>query len=155
MRQQERACIFCGKIYKYCGHCGAFPSNETWRYLAHDETCLKISRIWNAFRDKLISKEEAKKQLMECKPNIDDVLKNSSDTAKKIQAIFKVQEENLNEEKDKDEYAAKTEGENSVKMSVEKPVIKDENEEKNEPVVISNQAKQSFKSFNNKHNNKK
>lgn len=93
-----RKCMMCGKKYEWCINCGDRHPEETWRYLYHDENCMKISNIWYAYRGKEISKEEAKKQMDKYQDNINDILKNDSIPAMEIRDIYGVKEEKVDVE---------------------------------------------------------
>ena len=97
-KKYERHCMMCGKLYEYCSHCNDFNPNEMWKYLYHDEKCQSIGHIWYAYRGNEITKEEAKEQMSQYKPNIDEVLKYTSIAAKEIRDIFGIVEEEKTEE---------------------------------------------------------
>ena len=59
---------------------------------------MAIANIWYAYRGNEISKEEAKEQMSQYKPNIDEVLKYTSIAAKEIRDIFGVVEEEKTED---------------------------------------------------------
>lgn len=91
---KERACMICGRHYKFCHHCKEFEQEPKWKYLYHDEKCKQIGDIWYAYRGGEISKENAKKALSKLKPNIDDALKYTGTIASnEIRDIFDVGEE--------------------------------------------------------------
>jgi len=126
----ERRCMMCGTEYKYCSHCNNYDPKETWKYLYHDEKCLAISNIWYKYRGNEITKEEARAQMSEYKPNIDNVLKYTSIAANEIREIFDIKEEEpVTEEKQVEE------------QKVEEQKVEVQQEPKQEPK----------KQFNNKH----
>lgn len=92
MDNKDRICFICGKEYRWCPNCREYDSNETYKYLFHDEKCAEISKIWYAYRGDEISKEEAKRRMSKIKPNIDDALLYTSVAANEIKEIFKVEE---------------------------------------------------------------
>lgn len=89
----ERKCMMCGQNYKFCSHCNDFDPTESWKYLYHDKKCMDIANIWYAYRGKEISKDVAKEQMSQIKPNIDEVLKYDSLAAKEIKEIFDIKAE--------------------------------------------------------------
>lgn len=97
-KRYERHCLCCGRVYEYCSHCNDFDPTESWKYLYHDKNCMAIANIWYAYRGNEISKEEAKEQMSQYKPNIDEVLKYTSIAAKEIRDIFGVVEEEKTED---------------------------------------------------------
>ena len=97
-KRYERHCLCCGKTYTYCSHCNDFDPTESWKYLYHDKNCMAIANIWYAYRGNEISKEEAKEQMSQYKPNIDEVLKYTSIAAKEIRDIFGIVEEEKTED---------------------------------------------------------
>ena len=120
----------CGTEYKYCSHCNDYNAKDTWKYLYHDEKCKAIANIWYAYRGNEITKEEAKAQMLEYKPNIDNVLKYTSIAANEIREIFDIKEEEpVTEEKQVEEQ----------KVEEQKAEVQQEPEQETK------------KQFNNKH----
>lgn len=92
--KQERQCICCGQVYKFCTHCHDFDPTELWRYLYHDEICMKINEIRRAYLGKEISKEDARKQMEKLVPNINIVLESNSAISETVKEIFDIKKEN-------------------------------------------------------------
>lgn len=103
--RDARICVACGEKYSYCPHCRGSKPEDQWKYVYHDEKCMKIVDIFHLYRGNQLSKEEARSQMESIKPNIDNVLKNNSLTATEIKKIFDIEEKS--EETDKVENELK------------------------------------------------
>lgn len=123
----ERNCMMCGTEYKYCSHCDEYNSNETWRYLYHDENCKAIGEIWYAYRGNEITKEQAKEKMGEYPENIAKILKHHSIAANEIRDIFGVKLEEPEEEAEEkiEEKSEEKKVEEPVKIQP-KHVVKDQ-----------------------------
>lgn len=135
----ERTCMICGDQYKYCPTCKEYNPNEPWRMLFHDEDCLKISKIWYAYRGREITKEQAKNRMGKYPDRLQKIFTNDSIAAKEIKDIFDIVEKKVEEQVK--EQAAET-------VEETKPV----EEAKPVEAPVSVGAKQSFKGndFKNK-----
>lgn len=58
-----RTCLVCGAKYKYCNSCGDYNPTETWRFLAHDNVCYDIYKIWHTYHSGELTQEEFKEKL--------------------------------------------------------------------------------------------
>lgn len=58
-----RVCMVDRKEYKYCPDCAEYNPKETWRFLFCSEDCYAIYRVYEAYRDKKMTAEEAQKEL--------------------------------------------------------------------------------------------
>lgn len=86
---KERTCFICGLHYHWCSSCHDFDPEESWKYLFHDKDCLKISRIWYAYRGNEISKEEAKREIEKFpKDLLNNIMTHTSVAAEEIQKIL-------------------------------------------------------------------
>ena len=86
--KHKRVCQMCGAEYSYCNSCRQHDNEPRWKFLFHEENCLKIYKVVNAYKTNAITIEEAKKQLSSLNLNInivpgfkvtiDEIMKNGS-----------------------------------------------------------------------------
>jgi len=101
MAAKERICLCCGKVYQYCPSCQGYDPNKTWMFLVHDENCLDVYNVWQQYRGKEISKEDAAKVLKAL--NVTDILKSKSPVVPVLKEILDIKDEPKVEEKKEDE----------------------------------------------------
>lgn len=101
MSAKDRICLCCGKVYQYCPSCKDYDPNKTWMFLVHDENCLDVYNVWQQYRGKEISKEDAAKVLKAL--NITDILKSKSPVVPVLKEILDIKDEPKVEEKKEDE----------------------------------------------------
>lgn len=89
---KERICGVCMCHYKYCGNCEDFDPNKTWMYLVHDERCLDVYNIWQQYRGKEMSKEDAAKALKALRVE-DDIIKTKSMVVPVLKEILDIKDE--------------------------------------------------------------
>ena len=100
----ERICGICGTEYRYCAHCNEFNSNETWRYMYHDENCRAIANIYHAYQGNEISKEEAKERMSKYPENLKKIFDyNATVVSKTIRSIFDIPEDEQEKEDKKED----------------------------------------------------
>ena len=89
---KERVCFCCGTHYYYCGNnCKDYDPNKTWMYLVHDEKCLDVYNVWQQYRGKEISKEDAAKVLNVL--DVSDILKSKSPVVPVLKEILDIKDE--------------------------------------------------------------
>ena len=94
----ERTCFVCKTKYQYCAHgCRDYNPNEPWRYLFHDYKCRDIYEIWQQYRGKEITKEQAK-ELLSAFEGIDEIIASNSPVTSEIKEIFDIHEKPVQEE---------------------------------------------------------
>ena len=59
----ERKCLCCGTSYSYCNNCYDFRNYPLWMNSFHNENCKNIFETCTNYNFKLITKEQAKKDL--------------------------------------------------------------------------------------------
>lgn len=59
----ERQCLCCGTSYSYCNNCYDFRNYPLWMNSFHNENCKNIFETCTKYNFKLITKEQAKKDL--------------------------------------------------------------------------------------------
>lgn len=59
----ERQCLCCGTSYSYCNNCYDFRNYPLWMNSFHNENCKNIFETCTNYNFKLITKEQAKKDL--------------------------------------------------------------------------------------------
>jgi hypothetical protein len=91
MAAKERICFCCKTHYKYCPSCKGYDPNETWKFLVHDENCLAVYDIWQAYRSKKMNKDDAAKALSALK--IDYIIKSDSPVVPEIKEILGIVDE--------------------------------------------------------------
>ena len=91
MAAKERICFCCGKKYKYCNTCGDYDPDKTWMFLVHDEKCLDVYNIWQQYRGKEITKEEAAKVLKAL--DVTEILKSNTMVVPILKEILDIKDE--------------------------------------------------------------
>lgn len=91
MAAKERICFCCGKVYQYCPSCKGYDPNKTWMFLVHDENCLDVYNVWQQYRGKEISKEEAAKVLKAL--DITNILASKSPVVPVLKEILDIKDE--------------------------------------------------------------
>ncbi len=69
MVENNKTCIVCGKTYTYCPNCSSYSKYPLWYDLFDGENCYEIYDACASYRDKIITKENAKKKLDKCNIN--------------------------------------------------------------------------------------
>lgn len=64
MGKRNRECYLCGEKYQYCNTCSNDKMKPTWMSEFHSEQCKNIFDICTRFNLNLISKTDAKKELL-------------------------------------------------------------------------------------------
>lgn len=59
----ERQCLCCGTSYSYCNNCYDFRNYPLWMNSFHNENCKNIFETCTNYNFRLITKEQAKKDL--------------------------------------------------------------------------------------------
>lgn len=59
----ERKCLCCGTSYSYCNNCYDFRNYPLWMNSFHNENCKNIFETCTNYNFRLITKEQAKKDL--------------------------------------------------------------------------------------------
>lgn len=91
MAAKERICFCCGKKYKYCNTCGDYDPDKTWMFLVHDEKCLDVYNVWQQYRGKEITKEEAAKVLKAL--DVTEILKSNTMVVPVLKEILDIKDE--------------------------------------------------------------
>ena len=88
MAAKERICFCCKTHYKYCPSCKGYDPNETWKFLVHDENCLAVYDIWQAYRSKKMNKDDAAKALKALK--VDHIIESNSPVVPELKEILDI-----------------------------------------------------------------
>lgn len=67
---KSKECVVCGTKYEYCGNCNGAKKADTWRNNFCSENCRDLFKTASDFAGKLITVEDAKRQLSDINLNI-------------------------------------------------------------------------------------
>lgn len=95
--KNNRNCIICNKSYHYCPTCGADSSKPTWYAIFNNENCHDIYETCVAYRDKVITPEQAYEKIM--KLDISDLESFVDATKAQIKEIIALHKDNNKVEK--------------------------------------------------------
>ena len=84
--RNNKVCIICNKKYHYCPTCRDDANKPSWYAIFDSERCHSIYEICVAYRDKLITVEEAYKNIS--KLDLSDLDKFTDSTKKQINEII-------------------------------------------------------------------
>lgn len=90
MSAKDRTCFCCGKTYQYCPQCKEYDPTETWKFLVHSQKCLDVYNVWQAYRGKEMTKEEAANVLKAL--NVDEILKANTPVVPVLKEILDIKD---------------------------------------------------------------
>ena len=116
MVKNNKTCILCGKVYSFCNRCEEFDHLPRWMAIYCSDNCRKIFSALTEYNAGNITKEQAAAELSKC--DLSDKKHFHPFNQEKIDEIFDVKDEKVNEEKSNEKNSDVTIREN---ITVEKP----------------------------------
>lgn len=116
MVKNNKTCILCGKVYSFCNRCEEFDHLPRWMAIYCSDNCRNIFSTLTEYNAGNITKEQAAVELSKC--DLSDKEHFHHFNQKKIDEIFDVKDEKVNDEKSNVKNSDVTIREN---ITVEKP----------------------------------
>lgn len=116
MVKNNKTCILCGKVYSFCNRCEEFDHLPRWMAIYCSDNCRKIFSALTEYNAGNITKEQAAVELSKC--DLSDKEHFHPFNQEKIDEIFDVKDEKVNDEKSNEKNSDVTIREN---ITAEKP----------------------------------